>query len=163
MKLTLQLIEAYLRRLAEDERGAATIGKYRRDLLRFYEFLPEDKTLDKSAVLCWKENLVARRYASSSVNVMLASVNGLLTFAGRPEWRAKFLKRQRAAFCDERHELRRADYVRLVKTARRGGITVPTPRLTLIRGSESRRLFNCYNIRRLRGGGANDEARNEAL
>ncbi len=138
MKLTLQLIEAYLRRLAKDERGAATIGKYRRDLLRFYEFLPEDKTLDKSAVLGWKENLVARRYASSSVNVMLASVNGMLTFAGRPEWRAKFLKRQRTAFCDERRELRRADYVRLVKTARRGGITVPTPRLTLIRGGESR-------------------------
>ena len=43
---------------------------------------------------------------------MLASVNGMLTFAGRPEWRAKFLKRQRAAFCDERRELRRADYVR---------------------------------------------------
>ena len=128
MKLTLQLIEAYLRRLAEDERGAATIGKYRRDLLRFYEFLPEDKTLDKSAVLGWKENLVARRYASSSVNVMLASVNGMLTFAGRPEWRAKFLKRQRAAFCDERRELRRADYVRLVKTARRE----KRPRLTLI-------------------------------
>ena len=35
MKLTLQLIEAYLRRLAEDERGAATIDKYRRDLARF--------------------------------------------------------------------------------------------------------------------------------
>ena len=128
MKLTLQLIEAYLRRLAEDERSAATIGKYRRDLLRFYEFLPEDKTIDKSAVLGWKETLVARRYASSSVNVMLASVNGLLTFAGRPEWRAKFLKRQRAAFCDERRELRRADYVRLVETARRE----KRPRLTLI-------------------------------
>lgn len=40
MTLTPQLIEDYLRRLAEDERGAATIDKYRRDLLRFYEFLP---------------------------------------------------------------------------------------------------------------------------
>ena len=60
-------------------------------------------------MLSWKEQLVARKYASSSVNVMLASVNGLLTFAGHSEWRAKFLKRQRAAFCDERRELRRAD------------------------------------------------------
>lgn len=40
MTLTPQLIEDYLHRLAEDERGAATIDKYRRDLLRFYEFLP---------------------------------------------------------------------------------------------------------------------------
>ena len=119
MTLTPQLIEDYLRRLAEDERGAATIDKYRRDLLRFYEFLPPDKAVDKAVVLSWKEQLVARKYASSSVNVMLASVNGLLTFAGRPEWRAKFLKRQRAAFCDERRELRRAEYEKLVETARR--------------------------------------------
>ena len=59
---------------------------------------------------------------------MLASVNGLLTFAGRPEWRAKFLKRQRAAFCDERRELRRAEYEKLVATARREKKT----RLTLM-------------------------------
>lgn len=128
MTLTPQLIEDYLRRLAEDERGAATIDKYRRDLLRFYEFLPPDKAVDKAAVLSWKEQLVARKYASSSVNVMLASVNGLLTFAGRPEWRAKFLKRQRAAFCDERRELRRAEYEKLVETARREKKT----RLTLM-------------------------------
>ncbi len=128
MTLTPQLIEDYLRRLAEDERGAATIDKYRRDLLRFYEFLPPDKAVDKAVVLSWKEQLVARKYASSSVNVMLASVNGLLTFAGRPEWRAKFLKRQRAAFCDERRELRRAEYEKLVATARREKKT----RLTLM-------------------------------
>ena len=128
MTLTPQLIEDYLRRLAEDERGAATIDKYRRDLMRFYEFLPPDKAVDKAVVLSWKEQLVARKYASSSVNVMLASVNGLLTFAGRPEWRAKFLKRQRAAFCDERRELRRAEYEKLVETARREKKT----RLTLM-------------------------------
>ena len=128
MTLTPQLIEDYLRRLAEDERGAATIDKYRRDLLRFYEFLPPDKAVDKAVVLSWKEQLIARKYASSSVNVMLASVNGLLTFAGRPEWRAKFLKRQRAAFCDERRELRRAEYEKLVATARREKKT----RLTLM-------------------------------
>ena len=128
MTLTPQLIEDYLRRLAEDERGAATIDKYRRDLLRFYEFLPPDKAVDKAVVLSWKEQLVARKYASSSVNVMLASVTGLLTFAGRPEWRAKFLTRQRAAFCDERRELRRAEYEKLVATARREKKT----RLTLM-------------------------------
>ncbi len=119
MTLTPQLIENYLRRLTEDERGAATIDKYRRDLLRFYEFLPPDKVLDKGAVLSWKERLVTGKYASSSVNVMLASVNGLLTFAGRPEWRAKFLRRQRSPFRDERRELGRDEYAKLVETARK--------------------------------------------
>ena len=141
MKLTLQLIEAYLVRLAEDERGAATIDKYRRDLARFYDFLPEDKTLDKNAVMRWKETLVARRYASSSVNVMLASVNGLLSFAGRPDWRVKFLKRQRSAFRDERRELERGEYAKLVAEARRAkkeniGLVMETICSTGIRVSE---------------------------
>ena len=121
MTLTPQLIEDYLRRLAEDERETATIDKYRRDLRKFYEFLPAGKALDKNAVLAWKERLVAGGYASSSVNVMLASVNGLLTFAGHADWRAKFLKRQRTAFRDERRELARADYVKLVETAKKSG------------------------------------------
>lgn len=141
MTLTPQLIEAYLVRLAEDERGAATIDKYRRDLARFYDFLPEDKTLDKNAVMRWKETLVARRYASSSVNVMLASVNGLLSFAGRPDWRVKFLKRQRSAFRDERRELERGEYAKLVAEARRAkkeniGLVMETICSTGIRVSE---------------------------
>lgn len=35
--------------------------------------------------------------------------------------------------------------------------------VVISRGGESRRLSNCYNIRRIREGGADDEAQNEAL
>lgn len=119
MIVTKQMIGDYIRRLAENEREKATIEKYRRDLLRFYDFLDEGKTLDKSAVLSWKEQLIGRRYASSSVNVMLSSVNGFLSFIGRADLRAKFLKRQRTAFRDERRELGRAEYLRLVETAKK--------------------------------------------
>ena len=141
MTLTKQMIDAYLRSLAENERGEATIEKYGRDLERFYDFLPEDKTLDKNVVLRWKEQLIARGYASSSVNVMLSSVNGMLTYAGLSDWRAKFLKRQRSAFRDERRELGRAEYVKLVETARRErnerlGLAMETICSTGIRVSE---------------------------
>lgn len=91
MTLTPQLIEDYLRRLAEDERGAATIDKYRRDLLRFYEFLPPDKAVDKAVVLSWKEQLVARKYASSSVNVMLASATACSPSRAVPSGARSFL------------------------------------------------------------------------
>ncbi|OUO91376.1 tyrosine-type recombinase/integrase [Cloacibacillus sp. An23] len=141
MILTKQMIEDYLRRLAEDERGEATIDKYRRDLTRFYDFLPDGKLLDKAAVLRWKEHLVARKYASSSVNVMLASVNGMLTHAGLAAWRAKFLKRQRSAFREERRDLARGEYMKLVETARREnneriGLAMETICSTGIRVSE---------------------------
>lgn len=119
MNFTIMTIEGYLQKLAEDERSAATIDKYRRDLLRFRDFLHGSKHLDKNAVLRWKESLIEAGYASSSINVMLAPVNGMLSFAGRPELRVKFLKRQRSAFRDERRELGRAEYIKLLKTARR--------------------------------------------
>ena len=128
MILTTGLIEDYARSLAEDERSGSTIDKYRRDLARFREFLPDGKFLDKSSVLSWKEHLIERGYASSSVNVMLASVNGLLSFIGRADLRVKFLKRQRTPFRDERRELSRADYSKLVTAAR----TARNERLTLI-------------------------------
>ena len=141
MILTLSLIEDYIRRLAEDERGEATMDKYRRDLTRFLDFLPTGKTLGKSAVLEWKDYLVSRGYASSSVNVMLASVNGLLSFIGKPEWRAKFLRRQRTPFRDGRRELDRAEYAKLVDAARRAkneriGLIMETLCSTGIRVSE---------------------------
>ena len=49
----------------------------------------------------------------------LAAVNGFLRFMGWGELTVRFLKIQKALFCDERRELTRADYVRLVNTARR--------------------------------------------
>ena len=141
MNLTIKMIDRYICKLKEEERSEATIKKYRRDLTLFYDFLPDSKILDKNAVLSWKERLISLGYASSSVNVMLASVNGMLAHAGLSEWRAKFLKRQRSAFREERRELGRSEYMKLVETARREkkeriGLAMETICSTGIRVSE---------------------------
>lgn len=141
MNLTIKMIDRYICNLKEEERSEATIKKYRRDLTLFYDFLPDGKILDKNAVLSWKERLISLGYASSSVNVMLASVNGMLAHAGLSEWRAKFLKRQRSAFREERRELGRSEYMKLVETARREkkeriGLAMETICSTGIRVSE---------------------------
>lgn len=141
MNLTIKMIDRYICNLKEEEHSEATIKKYRRDLTLFYDFLPDGKTLDKNAVLSWKERLISLGYASSSVNVMLASVNGMLAHAGLSEWRAKFLKRQRSAFREERRELGRSEYMKLVETVRREkkeriGLAMETICSTGIRVSE---------------------------
>ncbi|MCQ5130458.1 tyrosine-type recombinase/integrase [Butyricicoccus faecihominis] len=108
-------IEAYLEKLAAAERSAATLSKYRRDLCSFVAFMG-DRQLDKTAVVAYKETLTAR-YAASSVNSMLAAVNGLLAFMERHDCRVRPLKTQRKAFLPPDRELTRKDYLRLLYVA----------------------------------------------
>ncbi len=95
----------------------APFKKYLHDLAALLAYL-RGRALTKAVLLEWKGDL-AGRYAPASVNTMLAAVNGFLRFMGWGELTVRFLKIQKALFCDERRELTRADYVRLVNTARR--------------------------------------------
>ena len=110
------LIKRYLNYLREQERSAATLRKYEHDLRVFCgEFKGEPIT--KAGLIEWKEGLAAR-FAPSTVNSMLAVANGYLRFLGSPELCVKRLKIQRSLFLDERKELTRGEYVRLVRAAR---------------------------------------------
>ena len=110
-------LEAYLSFLREQERAPATIRKYRRDLESFRQFLGT-APLTKALVIAWKERLT-ESHAPASVNSMLAAVNGFLKFAGLGELCVRPLKIQRCLFLEERRELTRAEYTRLVEAARK--------------------------------------------
>ena len=112
-------IESFLNHLLENERSAATLEKYRRDLRRFYAFLGPNRELEKTHILSWKQSLIQASYSISTINSMLTAVNGLLSFLEQYQYRVRLLKRQRAAFCDLERELSREEYIRLVQTARR--------------------------------------------
>lgn len=76
--------------------------------------------LTKAALIEWKESLSASR-APATVNSMLAAVNGFFRFMGWKGIAVKLLKIQKALFCDERRELTRAEYARLVSAAQKVG------------------------------------------
>ena len=116
-KLSAKQIRCYGAYLREQERADSTVQKYLHDLAALLAYL-RGRALTKAVLLEWKGDL-AGRYAPASVNTMLAAVNGFLRFMGWGELTVRFLKIQKALFCDERRELTRADYVRLVNTARR--------------------------------------------
>ena len=59
--------------------------------------------------------------APTAVNSMLAAVNGFFRFMDRPRLSVRPLKVRRPLFRDENREMTRAEYVRLVDTARRQG------------------------------------------
>ena len=109
----MQEFEFHLR---DEERSAATIEKYMRDVRRFASFV-RDAEIDKHTVLDYKSKLGAE-YAVSSANSMIAAMNGFLRFCGWCELCVKQFKTQREAYCSEEKELTRAEYIRLLDAAK---------------------------------------------
>ena len=64
---------------------------------------------------------VPASHAPATVNSILAAVNGFFRFMGWKDIAVKLLKIQKALFCDERRELTRAEYARLVSAAQKVG------------------------------------------
>ena len=79
---------AFQRFLQEQERSAATVEKYLRDVRRFAMFA-EKREVTKELVMEYKHYLIQAGYAVRSVNSMLASVNSLLCYLGWSDCRAR--------------------------------------------------------------------------
>ncbi len=110
-------IEKFHHHLILEERSEGTIRKYLRDLRTFRGVLPGDKSVSKETVISYKEAL-AKKYAVSTANAMLAAVNGLFAFLGWYDCRVKPFKQQRRVFRDKARELTKAEYLRLLDAAR---------------------------------------------
>ncbi len=108
-------IQRFERYLITEEKSAATIEKYQRDIRCFYKFL-SDRDIRKEETIAYKEYLTAR-YAPASVNSMLVALNCFLRFIGLRDCCVKLLKIQRQIFSREDKELTKAEYHRLVMAA----------------------------------------------
>ena len=124
--ITPELIRQYSVYLQEQEKSTATIEKYIHDLTALYKYL-EGQELTKTALLRWKGHLT-EEYAPSSINTMLAAMNGLLDFCGLAALKVKPLKIQRSLFSDGEKELTREEYIRLIRAAEQDG----SERLSLV-------------------------------
>ena len=118
-KLNTKLIQQFEAYLLNEERSAATIEKYLHDIRVFYSFM-DGKELNKRAVLEYKSSLL-NKYAVTSANSMLAAVNAFFRYLGYNELCIKQYKIQKAAFCPEEKELTKAEYLRIIKAAKRKG------------------------------------------
>lgn len=107
--------------LVHREYSPATIEKYTHVLSRFFQESRLEGEPTKEDVAAWRDGLARTGYSAASVNAMLAAVNGYQEFRERPQEKAKPLKRQRRAFRDEKRELNREEYIRLLNAARSGG------------------------------------------
>ena len=113
------MLDEFRQHLIEDEKSAATIEKYMRDLRVFKTFAGQ-RQISKLLTMEYKHEL-EKKYAVTSANSMLAALNTFLEFAGWHDCRVKQFKVQRQTYCSEEKELSRDEYFRLVRTASRNG------------------------------------------
>ena len=70
-------LTAYHKHLLQEEKSAATIEKYLRDVRTFMLFAAE-KRITKELTVAYKKYLQEQDYAVRSINSMIASLNSLL-------------------------------------------------------------------------------------
>ena len=112
----LSNIQAFLGKLADEEKSAHTIAAYRTALTSFADFC-EGKELTKETVVSFKNQLQEDHYKVSSINAKLAAVNGFLKFIGRHDCLVKFMRAQSRTFTSPDEELTRKDFRELLNAA----------------------------------------------
>ena len=117
MLITAKAIAEFKKHIISEEKSAATVGKYIRDIRAFAAYAG-NTVITKETVIAYKKHL-RESYAVRSVNSMLASINGLFAFLGWHDLKVKSLKLQQQVFCPEEKELTKAEYARLCRTAER--------------------------------------------
>lgn len=117
--ITSSMIGDFEHYLRSDEKSDNTIEKYLRDVRAFAVFAKE-REISKAIVMDFKASLV-ENYEVTSANSMIAAVNAFLRFMGWVDCYVKQFKVQKKAFCSEGKELTKAEYIRLVNTAKQKG------------------------------------------
>lgn len=144
MSITRQQIQAFAAHLRQAERSPGTIENYLRHVRAFAAWLA-GRPVTKEAAADWKEHLLDKGYCPSTINAMLGGLNRFFDFVGWKKYQVKALCLQRQLFRDDSKELTRAEYDRLIATARAMGrerlaLLMETICATGIRVSEVRYL-----------------------
>ena len=116
-KITGQEIEEFRVYLRENERAAATIQKYIREIELLSEYLNEE-SITKEKLLQYRE-LLRDRYQAGTVNGKLSAINAFADFAGMGNCKVKLLRIQHRPFIDESRQLKETEYRKLLLAAKR--------------------------------------------
>ncbi len=131
MNVIMNLLNAYEKYLIHGEKSIGTREKYLRDVMRFLEWLKEEKgvtdaeqvrdVLTLELVAKWRDHMKQSGYAAVTVNSMLGAINSFLRFIGRNDCRAKYLRIQSRMFRKDERSLSRKEYDTLIAEAEKQG------------------------------------------
>ena len=119
--ITEEIIENYESYLYEDEKSAATIEKYTRDVRRLRDFA-DGREISKELMIEFKKHLMECAYFKiSSINSYLEAVNRFLEYMEWFDARVKPYKSQQECFQEEERYMSKSDYKKLLKEAKAQG------------------------------------------
>lgn len=113
--ISKELLKTFKDSLFNEEKSYATIQKYIRDVKALSDWL-SNEPITKALLVQYKKHL-SEKYAPSSVNAAIASLNHFFDFCGNCELKLKTLKLQRQIFMRSEIELTKAEYQRLLNAA----------------------------------------------
>lgn len=113
------MLVAFENQLRLEEKSEHTVGKYMRDVKAFCKF-SGTREISKGLVMEYKAS-VAEHYEITSANSMIAAVNAFFRFMGWTDCCVKQFKVQKKTYCSEEKELTKAEFIRLVNTAKQIG------------------------------------------
>ena len=116
-EITSASIDDFRTYLISEEKAAATVEKYLRDVTQFFS-LYSLGGITREDVLCYKRRIM-ERYSATGANSVLSSLNGFFTFMGWSDLKIKTAKVQRQLFSATERELTKAEYSRLLSAAQR--------------------------------------------
>lgn len=118
-KITARKVKEFEMDLILNEKSAATVEKYMKELRSLIKFL-DGRGIDKSRLMEYRSALQLD-FKAQTINVKLSAVNAFLKFMGMSDCRIKFMKVQKQSFIEEEKELNEEEYKTLLETARQMG------------------------------------------
>lgn len=115
VRLSPEMIEAFLERQRGRGLGGASLEAYRRSLGKLYDYLPEDKCITPETASAWRKEMEAHGVSPRSINARLSALNGLSGYLGRWDCQNhEFLAQPEVV----QPELTRREYLRLLQAAK---------------------------------------------
>ncbi len=112
-------IERYKQKLSESEHASATVEKYAAALHKLMEYL-HGEPVTKSRLMEFRDYL-KEDHTAQSVNGFLSAINKYLDLNQMSDLKLKLLKVQKSVFRPKEKELAKAEYERLIATAKELG------------------------------------------
>ena len=118
VKLRCEDIEKFIQHMLNSGFKLGTVKQYQYGLNRFYDDLPEDKTVYVNSIDSWRDKMLAEGFAPRTINTTISAVNRLLGYLGRRDLQSTERAKTQEA---EVPELSRAEYLRMLSTAKNLG------------------------------------------
>lgn len=116
-EITEKILKKYKRYLIMQEFSANTINQYTATIKMLYIHL-KGRVLSKTILVDWKEDALLK-YEKTTVNSKIAAINNFLDYMNLSELKLKSLKLLKKFYSDEKKELTKSDYAKLVEEAER--------------------------------------------